>query len=57
MNQAAAEARRKWPGSFEGENDDRPHITAEDSEALNQSLRKMQAARTAGLPRFFRPKC
>lgn len=49
-------AKKKWPSSFEGENDGRPHITAEDSEDLNRELRAQQAARTSGLPKPFRPK-
>jgi hypothetical protein len=56
MDKAAAEARRKWPESFAGEYDGRPKILPADANALNASLRKMQAARTSGLPKPFRPK-
>lgn len=57
MNEAVAKARQKWPESFAGEYDGRPKkLTAEESNALNTSLRKAQAARHAGLPKCLRPK-
>lgn len=56
MDAAAAAARRKWPESFEGENDGRPKILEADANALNASLRAIQRARTSSLPKFFRPK-
>jgi hypothetical protein len=56
MDEAAAEARRKWPESFAGEYDGRPKILQADANTLNASLRAMQRARTSSLPKFFRPK-
>ena len=56
MNEAVAEVRRKWPENFAGEYDGRPKILPADANALNASLRRMQAARTSSLPKFLRPK-
>lgn len=51
MEESAQLARRKWPASFEGEDDGRLHITAKDSKALNEELWALDAFRTNSFAR------